>query len=162
VLDLDEYESEADELPKAALGLSLLSSYSWPQQATPAATALAAHFEHWIRSPARDVRDAAAFTYFLTRPAAESLQLNGIEWLASNPKFLQPQRWRDESDRQPLLNLLESVITEVPLGRQKSSLRNAIVQLLSALLPLAMDGRSIYSTALAPSLDTDPRVWRIS
>lgn len=117
VLDLHESNSEADELPKAALGLSLLSQYSWPQQATPAVVALAPLFERWIKSASRDVRDAAVFAYFLTRPAAESLRQNGIVWLASHPRFIEPQQWRHESDRQPLLDLLESVTKGISLGQ---------------------------------------------
>jgi hypothetical protein len=142
VLDLDESNSEADELPKAALGLSLLSQYSWPQQATQAAIALSPYFERWIKSARRDVRDAAVFAYFLSRPAAEPLRQNGIEWLASNPRFIEPQQWRHESDRQPLLNLLESVAKGVSLGQQSSQLRNAIIKLLAATAA-ASDARAV-------------------
>jgi len=140
-LDLDESDSEAEELPKAALGLSLMSEYSWPKQATPAATALAPHFARWIKSPTRDVQDAVTFAYFLTRPAAEPVQLDGIEWLASNPKFLEPQRWRHESDRQPLLSLLEAVARAVPLGQRSPPVRKGIMALLS-VLAAAGDGRA--------------------
>jgi hypothetical protein len=141
VLNLDQNDSEVDELPKAALGLAHLSQYAWPEQATLAATALAPLFERWIKSPVRDVRDAATFAYFLTRPAAGSLQLSGIEWLASNPRFLEPQRWRHESDCQPLLSLLETVVSAVPLGQWRPQVRKAIIELLS-VLAAAGDGRA--------------------
>lgn len=141
VLDLDVQDAEADELPKATLGLSLLSQYSWPQQATPVATALASHFDRWIKSSARDVHDAATFAYFLTRPAAKPMQLDGVEWLASNQSFLEPQRWHHEHDRQPLLSLLEGLIGAVPLGQRRPQVRKAIIKLLS-VLAAAGDGRA--------------------
>ena len=142
VLNLDESNSEVDELLTAAIGLSLLSQYSWPQQATQAAIALSPCFERWIKSPRRDVRDAATFAYFLSRPAAEPLRQNGIEWLASNPRFIEPQQWRHESDCPALLNLLESVAKGAALRQQSPSLRNAIVKLLSALATTG-DGRAV-------------------
>jgi hypothetical protein len=142
VLDLDESNSEADELPKSALGLSLLSQYSWPQQATQAAVALSTCFERWIKSTRRDVRDAAVFAYFLSRPAAEPLRQNGIEWIASNPRFIEPQQWRHESEREPVLKLLESVTKEGSLEKQSSQLRNAIIKLLAATAA-AGDARAV-------------------
>ncbi len=142
VLDLDESNSEVDELPKAVLGLSLLSQDSWPQQATQAAIALSSSFERWIKSARRDVRDAATFAYFLGRPAAESLRQQGIEWLASNPQFIEASHWRHESDRRPLLTLLESVINGESFEQQRLPLRNAIVKLFAAVAA-AGDARAV-------------------
>ena len=62
--------------------------------------------------------------------------------LAANPRFSEPQQWRHDSDRQPLLKLLESVTKVVPLGQQSPLLRNGITKLLSALAA-AGDGQAV-------------------
>lgn len=142
VLDLEERTSTVDDLSTAALGLSLMSEYSWPDKATPAVTALAPHFERWIKSPRRKVEDAITFAYFLIRPAATPLRLSGIEWLASNANLTKPQRWHLDNRRWPLLNLLESATSSPSLGSISPSVRESIAKLLSVLAAVG-DERAI-------------------
>jgi hypothetical protein len=142
------------ELHRRLLGLDGIAGSRWSAEQAPVIAAMSQWYERWAASTLQRREDAACFARFLSRPGAQPLLRDGLEWLAAAETPPRSASYNDgyEDAVGELLDHVSREHREIPrsTGSAGDAYRALLQRLADRQVPIALELSSRLSSPLIP------------